>query len=101
MKFVVMLAAAVMGGMMFVGSAEAAPVSGPASAMSEIQIGSPMTPVACRTVTRRVCTRGRCRSSTTRICTPNRPSCRSVTNRSCFVSKGRRVCKVVTRRVCR
>ncbi len=103
MKFVGMLAAAVVGGLLFTGSADAAPAAA-ANGMSDIQSGisgSPMTPVACRTVRKRVCRPGRgCRSVTTRSCSPNR-ACRVTKTRDCKVRYGRRVCNTVTRRVCR
>lgn len=104
MKLVSAFAAAVVAVFMFAGGANAAPITAQ-SLLGEIA-GAPsaMTPIACKSIAKRVCVRGRCRTSHTRICTApkRRPHfCKSSKVRSCTFRKGRRVCTVTTRRVCR
>ena len=99
MKFVSTLAAAVVGGFLFAGGAQAAPVTS-SGALADIAASTLADQVACRTVTKRVCSRGRCRTTRRRICTGPRydhRACRTVTRKSCV---GRR-CRTVTRRTCR
>jgi hypothetical protein len=99
MKFVTTFAAMAVGAFLFAGGVQAAPLSA-SSSVPEAVAESAMTPVACRSVTRRVCRDGRCRVSKTRICTPRQRDCRTVTTKTCERHRGRRVCKIVKRRSC-
>lgn len=102
MKIVTAFAAAMLGACLFAGGAEAAPIT-PADPLAQVAGASTLaTPVACKTVVRRVCLKGRgCHTTRRSICTrPERRVCRSVTRRSCYTRGGRRVCTVVKRRSC-
>jgi hypothetical protein len=85
---------------MMAGGAQAAPASAAGTIADAATTAAPMTPVACRSVSKRVCTGGRCTVTKRRVCSNEVTGCRTVRKRECKSGPRGRVCSYVSRRTC-